>query len=86
MWFLQVDAVSILPSAYRDEDGELIHVVDGVDKAGRKCKKVCTYLYSFLLVPTHPDLKPRFVCGLLSTQGLSDAKVLKIIDKIYDAA
>ena len=64
---LQVDACSVLPDAFRDKDGNVYNVVKGLAPDGTPAKKVATYMYSFLLVPIHPDLKPRFVGGLLST-------------------
>jgi hypothetical protein len=43
-------------------------------------------MYTFLLVPCDPDIKPHFICGLLSPQGTGDKRVFKVIEKIFELA
>jgi hypothetical protein len=48
--------------------------------------KATSYMYAFLLVPTDADVRPVFVCGLLSTQGIGDKRVMEVIEKIKSEA
>lgn len=64
---LQIDAVSLAPSTYYDQNGKIKNAVIFKKINGDEVLKAISYMYAFLLVPTDAELQPVFLCGLLST-------------------
>lgn len=64
---VQIDAISVVPTCYYDENGRIINGVIFVEEDDEIYVKAACYMYAFLMVPLDANSRPHFICGLLST-------------------